>query len=163
MNSALYDLFDQSAYIVVVFLLPMVILVKLTLRLRSAIQWSERRHNAHTHGHVTTKLVIAVVILFIVCYTPSALVTMMFLINRLSPFISAEWTGYPQYLMAFSQTLMILNSAVNFLVYVFFNQRFRKRLSGMVTSSCCLVLRTSEQQTEASIPHHNEVHAYVKI
>ena len=108
-----------------IVILPTSILALLNMCLVKALK-ARRRMKMHTmhsqHESSMTLVLLIIVFVSIVCQLPS-LVTRILLITA-----SKEAThcgGYMFYLVPITNMLVVLNSAVNFIIYIIFNKRFR--------------------------------------
>ena len=126
-----YFVYDYILQVIVMLCLPLFILTLLTIRLIKAMKAHRRMRVEMQHqrgqpdSSMTFSLVI-VVIVFIICRTPA-------LICRL--IIRLWWWRHaliypPMDLM--NSTLLNLNSAVNFVIYIIINRRFRNVLCATV-------------------------------
>ena len=80
-------------------------------------------HTPHSHNEQSMTLVLVIIIMvLIVCQLP-ALVTRMLWIP--APNEAYLCGGYMFYTVPITNMLVILNSAVNFIIYIIFNKRFR--------------------------------------
>ena len=116
---------------------PLLILAYVTIRLIQALKARRRKRTEmvsqlqQNDNNVTVVLIIVIVVFF-VCQIPACIVFAL-LGSRT---VSRTLCGYNRfYLRPVADTLMILNSAVNFVIYVLFNKRFRHVLARTV--GCC--------------------------
>ena len=80
-------------------------------------------HTQNSHNeHSMTLVLVIIVIVQIVCQLP-ALVTRMLWIA--APIEEYRCGGYMFYMVPITNMLVILNSAVNFIIYIMFNKCFR--------------------------------------
>ena len=118
--------YDNILPLVVLVCLPLVSLTLLTVRLIKAMKAHRRmqaemqRQHSQPDISMTFALVI-VVIVFIICRAPHLIWSAMLLLEWPSSVASCYL-----YLMYF--TLLTINSAVNFVIYIFINRRFRNVL-----------------------------------
>lgn len=133
-KNKLYNIiYSNILYTIFMLSIPLVILTVLNIRLINALKKLSRRRaemqslRQQQDNNVTLVLVV-VIIVFTVCQAP-ALVNQI-LWNTL-PDNSRACHGFQFYFRPLSNTLVILNSAVNFFIYLFFNTRFR-----MILKSC---------------------------
>ena len=120
-------MYNTVLYAICIIVLPICILAVLNIRLIKELKALRRMHmqmqtlHSENENSVTFVLVIIVIVL-IVCQLP-ALVTRVLLIS--APEEANTCGGYIFYIMPITNMLVVLNSAVNFLVYIMFNNRFR--------------------------------------
>lgn len=127
-------------YAVLMLAVPLVALSGLNVRLIRALT-ALRRKRAEMQGHKSsstsqdsnvTLVLVIVVLVFTVCQTPALATQLMW--SLLSD--EARLCGGLQYYFGrVSNLLVVVNSAANFLVYLFFNTRFRLVLGQMVGRS----------------------------
>ena len=72
--------------------------------------------------HSMTFVLIIIVIVQIVCQLPSLVTRMLWIAAPLEEY---RCGGYMFYMMPITNMLVIMNSAVNFMIYIIFNKRFR--------------------------------------
>ena len=122
----LYYIYDNVLPLIVLVSLPSLILTLLTIRLIKAMKAHRRmqaemqRQQSQPDSSMTFSLVI-VVIVVIICRAPHLGWSVILLLG---------WTSgvAPCYLYQIYYTLLTFNSAVNFLIYIVINSRFRKVL-----------------------------------
>ena len=121
-----YAVYDYILQVIVMLCLPLFILTLLTIRLIKAMKAHRRmqadtqRQHSQPDNSVTFSLVI-VVIVFIICRTPMLILRLMLLLGRW------DVVTFPSLDIMYS-TLLNLNSAVNFVIYIIINRRFRNVL-----------------------------------
>ena len=130
-NSKLYfDLYNCVAYIVLLYVGPLLILSVLNCRLIKAIRHSmkrQRRFGAHneTSDNNATLVLVIIVITFILCETPELILkTVTFAERRWYPALNLPITTLGD-LSTTNEFLMVINSAANFFIYCVFGKRFR--------------------------------------
>ena len=123
-------LYRNVMYMIFLLALPLLILTVLNTRLISALKALRRKRaemqslRQQQDNNVTFVLVV-VIIVFTVCQTP-ALLNQIFW-NALSD-SQRNCGGFQFYFSRISNTLVILNSSVNFVIYFLFNTRFKQVL-----------------------------------
>ena len=121
-----YHVYVYILPIIALVSLPLCILTFLTIRLIKAtkahrrMQAEMQRQNNHPDSRMTFALII-VVIVFIICKVPLFIFLAMTLLGRPSS-VSECYMDIMYY------TLIALNSAVNFIIYIVINRRFRNVL-----------------------------------
>jgi uncharacterized membrane protein YgcG len=152
-----YDIYGFGLYLFLLYVGPLSMLIYMTVRLIQAIRYSRRRHlyrdsrssnsrtwspsndctvaQSTTPGAVgssgdrnATVVLIIIVAVFIVCETPE-------LVNKLVNFSERKFeNGIEDFathtlrMSIVSELLMVVNSSVNFVIYVAFGRRFRRIL-----------------------------------
>ena len=106
---------------------PLVIMTVLNIRLMIALKTSRRNQmdilsRRQQHDNNATFLLIVVVVVFITCQLPAVI---NFAILESTSHQASGWGGYQLYVTPVTNALVILNSAVNFVIYAVFNKRFR--------------------------------------
>jgi len=126
--------YGNVLYTVFMLVVPLATLTVLNVRLMAALkdvhQKRRRMQSARQqHDNNVTLVLIIVVIVFSVCQFP-ALVTQ--LSWNFLPHTARLCGGFQFYFSRVSNALVVTNSAVNFLIYLRFNKRFRCILTQMV-------------------------------
>ena len=139
-NPTYLIIYYNILYAVLMLAIPLVTLTGLNVRLIRALT-ALRRKRAEMQGprsstssqdsNVTLVLVI-VVLVFTVCQTPALVTQLMW---SLLPNEARECGGLQYYFGRISNLLVVINSAANFPVYLFFNTRFRLVLGQMIGRS----------------------------
>ena len=126
-NRSFYIVYDKVGLLVFLLVLPILILTILTIRLVKAMK-AHRRMQLEMQSrsqsddiNVTFSLVI-VVIVFIACHVPTFVRCALF---EMLPVDASMCGGILFYLEWMTYMLVTLNSAVNFLIYILTNIRFR--------------------------------------
>ena len=120
-------LYNSVLYAICIIVLPTCILAVLTIRLIKALKAHRRMQmemqtlHSQNENSMTFVLVIIVIVL-IVCQLP-ALVTRMLWIA--APYEAYCCGGYMFYMLPITNMLVVLNSAINFVIYTLFNKCFR--------------------------------------
>ena len=125
-----YYVYDNILPLIVLVCLPLFILTLLTIRLIKAMKAHRRMQaemqsqNSQPDNSMTFALVI-VIIVFIICRAPHLIWSVMSFL---------EWSSYVAkcYVFLMYVTLLTINSAVNFLIYIVTNSRFRNVLCATV-------------------------------
>ena len=130
-SSRLYQtIYENILYSIFILALPVLCLTFLDIRLVKALQaLRQRRMEMQTlsqkHDNNVTVVLIIVVIVLIICQVPALINRVLW--NVLPP--EARVCGrFHFYLRYIANALVILNSAVNFIIYAFLNKRFRRVL-----------------------------------
>ena len=134
------NVYVYGMYILFLYLGPLLTLVILNAKLIGAIKKSRLRHqrlpicnkgetrrNGETNA---TVILIIIIIIFILCETPELVIKLLTLLNRHLDFISMKSPIYNT-LSTVNTLLLVVNSAVNFIVYVAYGKRFRTIMSEM--------------------------------
>ena len=126
-NELYHVIYGNVLYMIFMLVLPISILIVLTIRLITAmnahrrIQIDMRTLHNHDDTNVTFVLVI-VVIVVIVCQLPALVNQVLW---NVLPSEARTCGEFQFYLRPFANMLVILNSAVNFIIYTLFNKSFR--------------------------------------
>ena len=121
-----YYVYDSVLPFIVLVCLPLCLLTLLTIRLIKAMKAHRRmqaemqRQHSQPDSSMTFALVI-VVIVFIICRVPVLICTVMLLLELLTSVVMC-------YMYLIYYTLLTINSAVNFIIYILINRRFRNVL-----------------------------------
>ena len=119
--------YNNVLYAVFIIVLPICILALLNIRLVKALKAHRRMQTrsqtvrSHNENSMTHVLVIIVIVL-IVCQLPSLFTRVLWIVT---PNTAQDCGNYQFYMLPITNMLIVLNSAVNFIIYVLFNQRFR--------------------------------------
>lgn len=138
-NSRLYFLIYKTVcYFIFRTVGPLTTLVVLNGRLMRELQVIRRRHRDLTkrskHRENITMMLIVVVTVFIVCQLPDLGVRIAFTISEFAPTVSVNM-DLLRYANAASNTLLAVNSSVNFVIYCLVGKKFRKILVKMCRCS----------------------------
>jgi len=74
-----------------------------------------------------TRMILAIILIFLICNTASGVILLVFVVNG-----HGYWD--PADIEFFSCIPIIINSSVNFIVYVFMGSKFRNELSVILTN-----------------------------
>ena len=130
-----YTVYDLVLNFVLWTGVPLFILTLLTIRLITAMNAHRRMQLAMNSLHNQpdnnmTYALVMVVIMFIICHVPNVVLEIVWLVVPSEVFyFNQVWYIVRQ----MSRVLMILNSAVNFIIYTLANKRFRQVL---ITTIC---------------------------
>ncbi|KAI0240620.1 FMRFamide receptor, partial [Lamellibrachia satsuma] len=122
-----YIIYGNILYLIFLLALPIFILTLLNIRLIKALKALRRKRmemqslRQQQDNNVTFVLII-VVIVFIICQVPALVNQVMW---NVAPDEARTCGGFQFYLRNIANMLVILNSAVNFIIYILFNKRFR--------------------------------------
>ena len=122
-NSVYETLYSHTLYYMFTFVLPVLILTLVNTKVIIAYRATRRRRYRMTSRRTEnesniTLVMIIVVVIFMVCQAPARIVQII------SNYNHTECTEL-YYLAHISNTLEILNSSINFVVYFLFRKRFR--------------------------------------
>ena len=142
---------------------PLLTLTFVNIRLIKALKTRRRKRTEmisqlqQNDNNVTVVLIIVVVV-FVVCQIP-AFIGYALLVER-----SENWTLCGDnrfYLRPFADMLTVLNSAVNFVIYVLFNKRFRHVLARIL--GCCSVTEVDGRRLMSTVrsPHVSVVNGVI--
>lgn len=131
-NSRLYFLvYKTVCYFIFRTVGPLTTLIVLNSRLMRELQVIRRRHRDLTkrskHRENITTMLIVVVTVFIVCQLPDLGVRIAVTISEFAPTVNINF-DLLRYANAASNTLLALNSSVNFVIYCLVGKKFRKIL-----------------------------------
>ena len=141
-NSVLYFTFLVA--------LPVFTLTYVNIRLIQALKTRRRKrtemvNQRQQNDNNVTVVLIIVIVVFIICQIPAFVGYA--LLNVTSE--SAKFCGgYDFYLRPVANMLLVFNSAVNFVIYVVFNKRFRHVLAQTV--GCCRVLEIDGRRPQST-------------
>ena len=139
-NERLYHiLYHNVMYMIFLLGLPILILTVLNIRLMQALTTSRRNRmemlsRRQQQDNRVTFVLIVIIIVFIICQLPAFVNQVMW---NFAPNQARDCGSYQFYLRPVSNTLVVLNSAVNFVIYAAFNKRFRHVLAQTVYGSAC--------------------------
>ena len=149
-----YIIYGNIFYLIFLLALPIFILTLLNIRLIKALKALRQRRmemqslRQQQDNNVTFVLII-VVIVFIICQVP-ALVNQI-LWNVLDD-EARTCGGFQFYLRQIANMLVILNSAVNFVIYILFNKRFRLILMQTVCAYGPMIGDSSSSKSKGDSP-----------
>lgn len=129
-NTYYMIIYQNICYTVFMLIVPLLTLTLLNIRLITALKEIRKRRaemqsmRQQQDNNVTLVLII-VVLVFTICQAPALVTQIMWTVLTNS---SRMCGGFQYYYSCISNLLVILNSSVNFLIYFFFNQRFRQVL-----------------------------------
>ena len=113
------------------FLIPFTVLlfiaVRLCVALRDAQKHSLVRHGGLTLRNQVTRMLIVLQVVFLACHTPPMLARLLSHLN----IEKQKCGGFLYYMHHITDTLIILNSSVNCLIYAIFMSEFRRKLCGI--------------------------------
>ena len=140
-TEALYDIvYDSACYFTFIVALPVFTLTYVNVRLIQALKTRRRNRTEmvsqrQQNDNNVTLVLIIVVVVFIICQVPAFVGWALLNVASKGAHLCG---GYDFYLRPVANTLVALNSAVNFVIYVVFNKRFRHVLTRTV--GCCSVM-----------------------
>ena len=134
-----YILYTNVMYLIFLLGLPISILTVLNIRLMKALKTSRRNRmemlsRRQQHDNHVTFVLVVIIIVFIICQLPAFVNQVMW---NFAPDEARACGHYQFYLRHVANTLVVLNSAVNFVIYAVFNKRFRHVLAQTVYGSAC--------------------------
>ncbi len=135
-NQHFLNFYKFGAYILFLYLLPLLSLAFMNFRLVSAIKSSVQKKQLHSPDdssspveNSATLVLVIIVMVFIICQTPE-------LVTKILVFVARQTFGahlVPGIIFTISEILMVINSSVNFIIYVAFGRRFRDVLRHLLT------------------------------
>lgn len=131
-----YDIYKYGLYLILLYICPLVILCYMNFRLIQAIQHSRRYPRSRSYqerenysDNNATLVLVIIVLVFVICQTPELVLKVLILVYRYTrskPIQLPLWINALQkYLNVMSEVMMVLNSSINFFIYVAFGRRFR--------------------------------------
>ena len=129
-HSTLYfDIYMYTAFICLMYIVPLVTLCVLNARLVMTIRRSrirQRQYGGHTdHNDMNATLVLVIlVVVFIVCETPELILRILSCLERWFASISFSVSLFRVF-STVNEFLMVVNSSINFFIYVAYGKRFR--------------------------------------
>lgn len=134
-KDAVYFLvYKTCLFFVVRFLIPLSALAFFNTRLIQAIRESQKIRQKTADGYRKeryTLTLVVVVIVFALCETPDFLLRVWFSLREYRLWIQSDITVL-RYMNAVTNLLLTINSCVNFLIYCFLGQKFRRILRQML-------------------------------
>ncbi|ELT99149.1 hypothetical protein CAPTEDRAFT_215484 [Capitella teleta] len=125
-------IYRQVLYILLLYVAPQAILIFMNCNLIRAIRRSRKRHASHqdsSNDSNSTVVLVIIVIVFIVCEAPEPVIHSISAVEY--AFHIEVFTFDFIALYTISDLLMLVNSSINFFIYVIFGRRFRETLKGM--------------------------------
>ena len=134
-------IYNGALYFVFLVAMPLCILTYVNIRLIQALKARRRKRTEMVSQHQqndtrVTVVLIIVVVIFIICQIPAFVG--FALLNVMSEDVKF-CGGYDYYFRPVGNMLLALNSAVNFVIYVLFNKRFRHVLTQTVGCWCSVL------------------------
>ena len=140
-NSPIYfNIYEYGAYMVILYIGPLLLLLYMNTALifyikralaRKFKQTRDAYHNDHSDTKATQALVIIVVV-FLICETPELIVKILAMLNQHIEGVSISIDVFKVF-TSINELLMVVNSSVNFFVYLAFRKRFRMVLRNTFT------------------------------
>ena len=123
-NDVYATVYTDALYYLFSFVLPLLILAFVNTRVTVAHQAAKKRKRRMTsrrsdNDNNITLVMIMIVLIFILCQAPARIVQLVW------SYEYKHCREYQYYLIHISNTLEVLNSSVNFLIYFLFRKRFR--------------------------------------
>ena len=142
-------------YNTVISATPLVILTVLNIRLMKALKTSRRNQmemlsRRQQHDNNVTFLLIIVVVVFITCQLPAFNNVVIFESTMHQEIVCG---GYQFYITPVTNALLLLNSAVNFIIYAVFNKRFRHVLTQTICGSRRITIGGRWHKSTGRLPH----------
>ena len=131
-----YIVYENILYFIFNLALPVFILMLLNIRMIIALKVFRRTRiemqsvRQQQDNNITFVLIIVVTV-FIICQVPALINRVMWTVT---PDEARRCGGFQFYLSHIANMLVIFNSAINFVIYVLFNKRFRLVL---IQTACC--------------------------
>ena len=131
-----YIVYDNILYFIINLVLPVFILMLLNIRMIKALMAFRRTRvemqsvGQQQDNNITFVLIIVVTVV-IICQVPALINRVMW---NVAPDEARRCGGFQFYLRHITNMLVIFNSAINFVIYVLFNKRFRLVL---IQTACC--------------------------
>ena len=125
-----YVKLSWAIYTFVVFVIPFICILILGIRIvfviRSATTKQIRRHSKRdSSDNLVTRLVFVILLVFLLCQTPALVNQFLWIIL---PHEVRTCGRFQFYFRRIANVFATLNSAVNFIIYISFNEKFRKTL-----------------------------------
>lgn len=156
-NVLYFDIYMYGLYLVLLYVGPLSILTFMNFRLVKAIKHSIQRHRDCSGNNLNdnnaTLVLIIIVLVFLVCETPELILKVIILIDRNVESMQIYDSGVVS-LTTISKLLMVINSSVNFFIYLTFGKRFRKVLRETFDFKTML---STTAVTRESVPLQNHV------
>ena len=128
-NSTIYyNTYLTGCYIVLVFLLPLTCLTILNTKMVMTIRRSRMRHQELGRPREEnecngTLVLVIIIVVFIVCESPELIVKIMVVIDSYSDSVNILAEAL-DILVVFNELMMVVNSSVNFAIYMTLSNRF---------------------------------------
>lgn len=154
-------LYSCVLYCLLLFVVPLLILLYLNVRLVLALRAGRRRwlhlQVRQRREQTLTNIPLAIVAIFFICGTPSLAVNVA---DSINPDAFGNYNNGIYVVIA--NLLVVLNSASNFVVYLFVGKRFRSQLTELMTGSCsrccCCGCSTGCQRNPELRPYQGQLH-----
>ncbi|KAK2148036.1 hypothetical protein LSH36_519g01002 [Paralvinella palmiformis] len=134
-RDAVYFLvYKTCLFFIVRYLIPLSALAFFNTRLIQAIRESQKIREKSVDGYRKeryTLTLVVVVIVFALCETPDFLLRVWFSLSEYAFWIPSDITVL-RYMNAVTNLLLTINSCVNFVIYCFLGQKFRRILRQMI-------------------------------
>ena len=150
--------YTTGIYTILVLLLPFVLLVFMNIRVILELRAVRRRGSFMSTQPILsdyniTLIMIIIIVMFLLCHTPDRVLNILKLVR------SGDFSCSEEYFYAnlVCNSLVIMNSSVNFVVYCLFRKRFRKILHSVIClkfsslSKTFLVRSNSSDQKKLSL------------
>lgn len=139
MNTDYFITYNVVLYVIFMYVVPLTLVTVLNVKLIQTLRVAREESRALTHNHPTTcmvsrsntRLLVAMVTVFILCELPDSVFRILFLALRNAEGISGQVENY---LSIIGSVCIVANSAVNCLIYSVAGRQFRRTLIGLV---CC--------------------------
>ncbi|ELT92664.1 hypothetical protein CAPTEDRAFT_209520 [Capitella teleta] len=168
-NTVYYILYRHALYILLLYAVPLTILACLNCRLVRAIRRSRKQH-AHcvhtayphdptTHDNNATTFLVTIVVIFLICESLEPVIHLLsFMESQLG--VRVMSFNYMN-IYTVSALLMVVNSSVNFVIYVVLGQRFRRILKetfkqSFLTTTSFLTRETVPLQQQQPLQQHKQ-------
>ena len=127
-------IYQDLLYMISLFVAPMLLQLILSIRLGATLYAARRERqemgaNVSNGDKYVTHLVFCVLIAFLICYTPVAINSMLWMAHGK---ITMGGNTFLHYFQPIALAFAVLNSSVNCMIYVTVNPTFRKTLTNML-------------------------------
>ena len=124
----------RALFFIILFGVIVVLGIMIVYRIKSRTENPIRRHGQqNTHSSVN-RLIFVILIVFLICEAPAMVVRIVYIFSPLNSGNSG-FVIY-LYLTPISDVLCVLNSAINFPIYVMLNNTFRKTICKKYRATC---------------------------
>ncbi len=139
--------YTDALYYLFSFVLPLLILAFVNTKVTIAYQAAKKRKRRMTsrrsdNENNITLVMIMIVVIFMLCQAPARVVQLVW------SYKYKHCQEYQYYFIHFSNTLEVLNSSVNFLIYLSFRKRFRDII---IENFCCGPVVSSHRRDSAKV------------
>ena len=145
-----YEILRWTIYIVVVFITPFGVILILGVKVVFAIHSNRtkliRRHSKRAKSdNPVTRLVLIILLVFLICQIPALVNQLLWIIL---PDDVRNCGGFQFYFRGIANVFAIMNSAVNFPIYMVLNKTFRNKVCSMFRKTSTVDEQTKNKETE---------------